>query len=173
MREFPEPISVEDAVRSNEIQIEVAPEETLSIGPFEERYSEAYRIAEVLSFEDQQTLGLVPLGVSEQQASEALIADDHGFEERQRDIRVRSEYSCREINSVQGRAISRSRIQTNLTEALPSPFRSSMTLGDPGIIHVYHHLSRWFDKPDTARFIVVGLVDDSQHARNNLGRLGS
>jgi hypothetical protein len=25
----------------------------------------------------------------------------------------------------------------------------------------------------TARFTVVGLVDNSQHARNNLGRLGS
>jgi len=147
MYEVPEPISVEDALRGNETQIEVAPGEILSIGPLEERYSEVYRIAEVLSFEDMQALGLVPLGVSEQQAGEALIADDHEFRRRQPDFGARSMSPCQETNSVQARPISRSRIQTNLAEALPSPFRGSIILDNPDVMHVYHHLRRWFDKP--------------------------
>jgi hypothetical protein len=42
-----------------------------------------------------------------------------------------------------------------LTESLPSPFRGAIGVDDPSVIHVYHHLRRWIDKP--ARYL-VGLV---------------
>jgi hypothetical protein len=109
MREFPEPIYVEDALRGNGVQIEVPPGEILTIGPFEERYADVYRIAEVRSFADLQALGLVPDGISEQEASAALVADDRDFRGR-RDLGDRPNASCQDGRPAEARAISRSRI---------------------------------------------------------------
>ncbi len=155
MPDFPQPIPVDDALRPNDIQIDVPPGEILTIGPFEQRYTDAFRIAEVQSFEGLQALGLVPQGISEQDATDALTADDREFRQRRRDVGEPTTCSCQDPHAVQARPVSRSRIQPHLTEALSSPYRRLAALDDPGVIQVYGHLSRWFDKP--ARYL-VGVV---------------
>ena len=155
MREFPEPVDVEYALRATGIQIEVPSGEMVTIGPFEARYADAYRVAEVRSFEDLQSLGLVPRGLSEQTARDALLSDDRAFRERRGDAAERSACACEDASAAPAARIRRSRIQASLGEALASPSRKSSALDDPGVIHVYHHLARWFDKP--ARYL-VGVI---------------
>src|SRR5262245_35517629 len=131
-----EPISVREALQAKEVRIEVLPREIRTIGPFEERAAEAYRVADVQSFADLQALGLVPHGLSEQHAQEAMRADDVTFRERQREA---GECACQEGRSANGLA-RRSRIQASLAEALPAAFRSRAGIEEehPGVVQVYH-----------------------------------
>jgi hypothetical protein len=161
MREFPQSIDVSRALRSNGVSINVPPRESVTIGPFEARYAEAYRIAEVQSFDDLQALGLVPRTLSEDVAREAMLGDDDEFRTLRRTARnapERGECSCHEQAAGHGSSIRRSRVQSRLAEALASSmpaFRNSAAREDAGVVHIYQHLRRWFDQP--ARFL-VGLV---------------
>ena len=161
MREFPQSIDVSRALQSNGVSINVPPGESLTTGPFEARYAEAYRIAEVRSFADLQSLGLVPRDLSEEVARDAMLGDDDEFRTLRRTARnaaERGECSCHEQTAGHGSSIRRSRVQSRLSEALASStrgFRSAAAREDAGVVHVYQHLRRWFDQP--ANFL-VGLV---------------
>jgi hypothetical protein len=161
MREFPQSIDVGRALQSNGVTINVPPRESITIGPFETRHAETFRIAEVRSFSDLQSLGLVPRNLSEDVARDAMLGDDDEFRTLRRTARSAPEHgecSCHEQEAGHGPSIRRSRVQSRLAEALASSmpaFRRSAAREDAGVVHIYQHLRRWFDQP--AAFL-VGLV---------------
>lgn len=145
MRKALEPVSVHEALRKNEIRIEVPPQEIRTVGPFEERYAEAFRVAEVKSFEDLQVLGMIPRELTEPRALDAIRADDAAFRDRHRELqRELRDCDCQEHSSANVTSFRRSRIQSSLATLLPDHFRSRLDLDEvnPGILHVYGHLSR-------------------------------
>jgi hypothetical protein len=161
MRLAPLPISVEEAMRASEIVIEVPANQTFTVGIHSEQYPDAYCIANVRSFDDLHTLGLVPRGISEEASRSAIAEDDREFQVRARDFQLRqsttrttSDCPCRGDHS-QSMPISRRKTQPNLAALLPERFRGTGGEPSPGVLHIYQHLRRWFDKPS---LYLVGLV---------------
>lgn len=161
MRSAPEPISVDEALRTTRTVIEVAAKESETIGLRSERYQDAFCIANIRSFDDLQSLGLVPRGISEEASRSALAEDDREyqarfqeFQARHADSRSKENCHCDDGRS-QVKPVSRRRTQSNLSALLPERYRSSVEGPNSGVVHVYQHLRRWFDKP---AMYLVGLV---------------
>lgn len=152
MSEFPEPISVEEALSANVPRIDVPEGAELSIGVYGNAFPRAFRVAEVVQFEELQTLGLVPDGISEEQASEAIKADGREYHEAlvSADSTDRANRGCScegtasRADPGPARSLRRVQFQWNLAAALESPLRRPLEPGDLAVINAYAHLKRWF-----------------------------
>lgn len=164
LADLPDPVPVKDAIRNTGRMIEI-PEGGIDwLGPFDS-YADLYRIAEVFRFEDLQELGIVPDGLSEKETADALAADETAFlEAQQRTQAERHHCSCQEAGSRAAEPRRRSRQHTNLASLLRASYPRANATNDPGVRHVYHHLRRWFSKPErllmgvaSVENIVIGM----------------
>lgn len=146
MREFAQPISVEEALRGDGIAIEVPEGEALVVGFFSDAYPEAYRVAQVRGFEELQALGLIPNGVTERDVTEAVTADDLLFQEVQARVLGMPGAARREAAPVLGGTLSRRRTQTHLSQALATSLGRAGRGSSVDVIHAYGHLRRWIDR---------------------------
>ena len=140
MRELPSPMRVVDALATPRHSIEVPDDESAVAGPFAERHSEGYRVAEISSFDDLQLLGMIPAGVAEDDLIVALREDDRLFHTLQRSDNVpfleRTGRCTRDLASTTP-AIPRSQFQDHLIEVLQPRFGTGLRPTDPAVIHVY------------------------------------
>ena len=158
MRATPVPMAVDEALRATSIVIDVPARESETIGLRSERFSEAFCIANVRSFDEMQVLGLVPRGFSEHEARLAVAEDDREHQARTRELQQARAGSSRASGcGCEGEKIkvSRRRTQANLSALLPEHFRRAAEGADASAAHVYQHLRRWLDKP---AMYLVGLV---------------
>jgi hypothetical protein len=134
------------------MDVEVPGGEIRWFGPFDS-YAGIYRVAEVVRFEELQELRIVPGGLSEQEALDALVADETAFREaRNRAQAERHRCSCQDAASHHAEPRNRERQHTNLASVLRLSYPRALATDDPEVQHVYHHLRRWFSKP--ARYLL-------------------
>jgi hypothetical protein len=154
---------VEQALEATGISIVVPDGESLTVGPFEPRYFEAFRLAEVSTFEDLQRLGFVAQEIAEQEARATVFADDRAY----RELTVQSELgasthercSCIGEDAVPYRRLTRRMVQTHLIDVLQSLSSNFLDAKNSFVIHTYHHLRSWFSKP--ARVLVgIHVLED-------------
>ena len=148
MRDLPPPLSVQEALDATGINIEVPEGESLTVGPFEPRYYEAFRLARISEFQDLQALGLVPDEVEEQVARSALIADDRAYAEQTfpslTSCAAPKDCSCTCDSSTR---YSRRMVQTHLMDVLQPHSSVLLDAASPSVIHPYFHLTKWFTRP--------------------------
>ncbi|MGI5485015.1 hypothetical protein [Streptomyces lavendofoliae] len=162
---FPEPISVEEGLSANVPRLDVPERTELSIGIYGNAFAQAFRVVEVVRFDELQTLGLVPHGITEQQASEAIEADERDYHKALVRVGNAGNHGCSCEGSANGarshgdrrEVISprRGQFQWNLVKMLESPLRRSVEPGDLAVINAYAHLRRWYRR--SAGFL-VGLT---------------
>ncbi len=149
---LPAPVSATVALKAATLDIEVPDGTVETIGPFETRYSDAFRIAEVKSFSDLQTLGFVHRDVREETAVQAVRADDRAFRAALAEHAVGC--TCEGRASGQG-ALARRHFQDHLLDELQSVFPSALAPDDSAVLHTYYHVKAWVTRP--SRYL-VGLV---------------
>ena len=120
------------------------------VGPFGD-YDDAFRIAEVSRFEDLQELRLIPEGISEADAIDAVLADERVWQqERLRPAACPRGCPCSgseagDISDIS--PVRRSRRLTHLTELLEAGYQRPVRVDDPAVMLAHRHLSRWITKP--------------------------
>lgn len=140
MRDLPKPMRVVDALANPTHSIDVPDDETAAAGPFAERHSEGYRVAEIASFDDLQLLGVIPARVDEADLMVALREDDRLFASLERNgdpALSRSTGRCVQDHAVMTPAIPRGLFQDHLIEVLQPHFGSGLSATDPAVLHVY------------------------------------
>ncbi|QXJ25812.1 hypothetical protein AGRA3207_007367 [Actinomadura graeca] len=137
MVELPEPVTVQEALGAPSVDIEVPDSDARWFGPFD-RPDGGYHIVEVQRFEDLRDLRMVPENISEQDAADALRADDDAFREQQE--RLAPEGECSGPNR-QARRSHRS-----LIEVLHGARGRFLEPTDPEVVQVHHHVRRWLER---------------------------
>jgi hypothetical protein len=122
----------------------------MTAGPFEERYSEAFHLAEVRSFDDLHVLGFIRKEITENEMIEALRADESVFREASRKHQHRAAYlsncSCDESGSGSVVALPRRLFQDHLIELLQPLSRELLAVDDPEVRHHYYHARSWLSR---------------------------
>jgi hypothetical protein len=164
MANLPEPVTVQEALRAPRVDIEVSAGQARWFGPFDE-HAGAYHIAEIKQFEDLRDLRLIPDGISEQEASDALLADEAAFrvEQKERAMHERA-CSCQDELQPTVRIGQARRSHANLTDVLQKTRGRLLEPTDPEVLQVYHHVRRWLTRGSplyvglaSAENIVIGL----------------
>jgi hypothetical protein len=162
MNKLPTPIPVDEALRENGIDISVPAGTSLTVGPFEAQYSQAFRLAEVRSFTDLHRLGFIRKEIAEDQLTKAIHADDRTFRESVQHQRLSGHDSACSCEDRRGRGEatpSRRHVQSQLIELLQPLYRQSLTADDLLTRHTYGHAKQWLNRP--ARYLVgLFVVND-------------
>lgn len=156
MRELPEPLTIEEVLGSCSMDIHVPEGRTMTLGPFESPYSEAFRLGEVTSFEDLHRLGFIHEGITEEEITNAIRADERVFRESLRRQRMGGEStsscSCEDPGARHPAEITRRQVQDHLIDLLQPLFQDSIRPDDPVVVHSFRHARTWMARP--SRFIV-------------------
>lgn len=128
-----------DALAKPEHSINVPDGETAVAGPFAEHHAEGFRVAEIVSFDDLQLLGVIPAGVAEDDVLVALREDDRLFRSSPQigGILPAGSGRCVRDREASTPAISRAHFQDHLIEVLQPRFGSGLSPTDPAVMHVY------------------------------------
>jgi hypothetical protein len=162
MRELPPPISVEEALRDATFNINVQEGMDVTLGPFEAQYSEAFRLAEVTTFEGLHLLGFIQKEIAEEQILKAIRADDRVFREshqRQHMIGHKPSCSCEERETRTVAEIPRRQFQDHLIDLLQPLYRDLLRADDPAVIHPYRHARAWMGRPNLCLIGLFALND--------------
>ena len=152
MHALPVPVSVDEALRGSGTAIEVPDGQNVAVGLFSATHPDLFRIAKVAAFEELQGLELIPRGVSEKDAVDAVTADDLTF----RDARntggpVRGDACTDCSDSVPRRRM----FQANLRALLPPPTSRIAVRSDLELRGVHHSIQRWIDRSSD---LLIGVV---------------
>jgi hypothetical protein len=166
MRELPAPVRAREAREGTGVSIEVPAGERRLVGPFGD-YDDVFRIVEVSRFEDLQELRLIPEGISEQDAIDAVLADEKVWQqERLRHTMDAGGCDCSESDRISDSTpVRRSRQFTNLVELLEAAYQRPMSVDDPGVMLARHHLTRWIQRPPI--YLVGWAAADVIHVAQN------
>lgn len=152
MRELPSPKSVEEVLRETTLNIRVMEGTKLTVGPFEDEYSEAFHLAEIRSFHDLHLLGFIQNEIAEDDLLKAIQEDERVFRElshqRSRIVESNSNCSCTEERARRAVEIPRRQIQDHLIELLQPLYRDILRADDPAVAHAYHHARSWMSRPN-------------------------
>jgi hypothetical protein len=154
MRELPSPISVKAALKEAVFTIDVPNDTSMTVGPFEEQYHEAFHLVEITEFTDLHHLGFIHPDLSEDKILNAIRVDDRLHREAVQHQRFTADEpcSCEESSSLATPYVSRRRFQNNLIDLIQPLYRESLSLDDPAVIHPYRYAQAWFNR--TARMII-------------------
>lgn len=160
MREDPRPMRVVDALANPEHRISVPDGETAVAGPFAEPHAEAFRVAEIQSFDDLQLLGVIPAGVAEDEVLVALREDDRRFRASQPLGETSRECSgrCAREREAITPAVSRGSFQDHLIEVLQPRFGSGLSPSDPAVMHVYRQARTQLSRTSRHFIGILNLV---------------
>lgn len=147
MLELPDVVSVEEALHRPSLSIRVPDGKQMTVGPFHE-HPKAFRLAEIVRFEDMHRLGFVSERISEEHAVQAIRADERAYREAVRQgAGIAASCSCRAEEGSQAPRILRRRFQDNLIELLQPLYRQSLTAEDPAVVHPFRRLQDWLERP--------------------------
>jgi len=161
--QLPKPVPASAALEGASISIEIPNGGVEFLGPFEQKYAEGFRIAEISSFKDLQLLGLLHGDLREEQVVQAIRADERTY----RDLLVRTGQSPyrRASKSHEARCtcgsqhteanvLSRRHVQNNLIDVLQPLVGDTLASVHPLVIHTYHHAKNWLTGPSP---VLVGI----------------
>lgn len=162
--ELPRPMPVSEVLNGATDSIKVPDNGALTIGPLHER-RDLFRLAEVSTFGDLQTLGFVPEALSEETAVAAIRSDDRLHREvlrRESPPRNASqEHRTAPCPCAEGpgTAIRRQQVQDSLIDLLQPSCRLALTADHPAVRHVYRHLQAWLARPKLTVIGIFSLLD--------------
>jgi hypothetical protein len=139
VRQLPAPLRAREARQPNGVSIDVPAGETRFVGPFGD-YDDVFRIAEVTRFEDLHELQLVPAGLTEEEAVDAVLADDRLAEEERR---RGGGCHCSEGERGDAARSRRGRPMPNLARLMEAAFDRPLAVDDPSVMLVRSHVRHW------------------------------
>lgn len=157
--ELPVPVSVEEALSAPSLDIHVPEGSELTVGPFEKRHAEAFRLAEVRSFEDLHRLGFIREEITEDEMTAALRHDERLFREAGRKFEAkaahRSGCDCADHQPGMQAAVHRRQYQDHLIELLQPLSRDLLGTDNSLVRHHYHHARAWLSRPG---LYLIGII---------------
>ncbi|RYZ81475.1 MAG: hypothetical protein EOP04_23915 [Proteobacteria bacterium] len=166
---LPSPVSASEVLKGTAISIEVPNEASEKIGPFERRYSEGFRIAQVSSIRDLQVLGFVHADLREEEAIQAIRADERLYNDWQIRNSQHAYKKCIEplenhcsCHSQQNEAtvLSRRHVQNNLIDVLQPLVADTLTTVHPIVQHSYYHIRRLITRRTALLYVGIFLLED-------------
>jgi hypothetical protein len=156
---LPSPISVEIALSQKREDLRVPDRETLSVGPFTE-HSRHFSIVEIREFSDLHHLGYVPKEISEQDAVDAVRADDAVYYRNLRDGAKAAACNCDEPHG-EPRKIRRRDYQDHFWQLVQPLYREPVSFSDTAVVHAYGQVQSWLKRK--ARYYVGLSVLENIH----------
>jgi hypothetical protein len=164
---LPSPVSASEALKAADINVDVPNGASEKLGPFEGKWAQAFRVAEIKSFRDLQQLGFVHRELREEHAVQAIRADERAFREaslpsvsRAQRARPSQGCSCAEVSREAAFvAPTRKRFQNNLIDVLESVVGGVLRVDHPLVSHSYYHVRTWLERGGRYAVGVIALQD--------------
>jgi hypothetical protein len=148
---------VDEALSHERIDITVPARTSVSVGPFEAHYSEAFHLAKVTEYADLHRHGFIRQEVAEDRLTRAIRDDDRLFRELvQRQPPGEASCTCEEPKGQVRAPMHRRQVQNHLIDLLQPLHRHSLTAADLLVSHTYGQGKAWLEK--SSSHYLVGLV---------------